>query len=526
MKKIFFLLCCSLLMMNKTFAQMIVANPPQPITPFVMFSVVSPQATPKGVLLTPMSVAQRDQITKNSAPDGLLVYNTTEQSFNVLKSGNWTVIADTNRVKTMLDLKATSLLSLINLAEQNAKAYTDSKVIYLNGRIDSLKIKQTNLTNALSATNTNFNNLVTTTIPTLQSQITNHTHSSITNGNITANVGSNGLKVSNLAPNQMVVTGNDGALKSELLGNLVNGTSWGLSGNNVATGAFIGTTNNEALNFKVGGQNAGRIESQGFVSTSYGFGSLQYENSGYWNSAFGENVLFSNTSGKYNSGFGSSVLGSNNGDGNSGFGYEALKGNQSTSYNSAFGTQSGNYSSGNNNTFLGAWTGVNVQGATYNNSTAIGAGAKITKSDEIVIGTSQTAFATIYGQQTSTCDIRAKMNIGANIFGLALIKDMETSEYEYKDVPGKRRTGFIAQALARLEQKYGKLPFLITPENVEKEFYQVSTVDMIPITIKAIQEQQTIIETQEKKIADLKKENEAMKRRMEAIEKFMMEMKK
>ena len=68
-----------------------------------------------------------------------------------------------------------------------------------------------------------------------------------------------------------------------------------------------------------------------------------------------------------------------------GSGYNIVNG----SNNTAIGNQSGNnFVNGNNNSFLGVYSGFDNSSNTYNNSTAVGSNAKITSSNQIVLGTS------------------------------------------------------------------------------------------------------------------------------------------
>ena len=125
------------------------------------------------------------------------------------------------------------------------------------------------------------------------------------------------------------------------------------------------------------------------------------------NTAVGSSALYGNTQGAYNTGVGYNALNNNQtGNSNTGFGHGALqstKGSQNTAIgdsalyynvdgtnNTAVGCQSGNATnspSTSNCTYLGYNTGVSPSGSSYNNSTAIGASAVITASNQIVLGT-------------------------------------------------------------------------------------------------------------------------------------------
>lgn len=67
-----------------------------------------------------------------------------------------------------------------------------------------------------------------------------------------------------------------------MAGSGVPNSGWSLTGNNILTSNFIGTTNNEDLNFKVNNNDAGKL-SANQLSTSFGLGS----NSSFMSTSFG-----------------------------------------------------------------------------------------------------------------------------------------------------------------------------------------------------------------------------------------------
>jgi hypothetical protein len=113
-----------------------------------------------------------------------------------------------------------------------------------------------------------------------------------------------------------------------------------------------------------------------------------------FNSAVGDQALELNTTGMNNSAFGYQSLWLNNyGNSNVGIGNFSLNqlGSDYTSptnnLNTAVGFQAGSIvTRGNNNTFLGSTTDVVGTTDTFSNSTAIGANAKISQSNQIVLG--------------------------------------------------------------------------------------------------------------------------------------------
>ena len=158
------------------------------------------------------------------------------------------------------------------------------------------------------------------------------------------------------------------------------------------------------------------IENSAFGSQALGGGSGN--NSGSRNTAIGRGASYNNTSGERNTAVGFDALNNNqtgilntavgsyalvqlvSGEDNTAFGREALanlgkltESGRKTFYNTAIGSNAGvnlgSLSSQNQNmTFLGANSDVKSESTSYSNSTAVGASSVITKSDQLVLGTS------------------------------------------------------------------------------------------------------------------------------------------
>ena len=141
--------------------------------------------------------------------------------------------------------------------------------------------------------------------------------------------------------------------------------------------------------FFIGG---GGTVNTGSSNSAQGVYALLNNTTGSYNSAQGFNALYSNTTGLYNSAQGfQALLNNTTGYGNSAQGASALYNNTTGSYNSAQGYEAGYNPSVpletlNNCTFVGANSNASTDGLT--NSTAIGYGAQITASNQIVLGNS------------------------------------------------------------------------------------------------------------------------------------------
>jgi len=150
-------------------------------------------------------------------------------------------------------------------------------------------------------------------------------------------------------------------------------TSWQITGNTGTSPGtnFIGTTDAEALEFKVDGQKAGWIDyndpfdntSIGYLTlnvntggnnSAFGFQALQNNTTGNANIAMGTNTLNSNTSGWFNTAYGESTLFSNTtGFHNTATGGQALYSNVTASSNTALGFNAGYSNTGDANVFIG-----------------------------------------------------------------------------------------------------------------------------------------------------------------------------
>ena len=165
---------------------------------------------------------------------------------------------------------------------------------------------------------------------------------------------------------------------------------------NTETGSDNTCVGYEALTKNTtGGQNTASGSSAlyenttGAYNSAYGYMSLYKNQTGHRNTASGRMSLYTNVSGAYNTACGMSALFVNDsGEYNSACGYAALNANTTGSYNVAFGNESGNVNTtGINNTFIGAAANAAAGLTNLSNSTAVGYNAKVTVSNQIMLGT-------------------------------------------------------------------------------------------------------------------------------------------
>jgi hypothetical protein len=117
---------------------------------------------------------------------------------------------------------------------------------------------------------------------------------------------------------------------------------------------------------------------------------------------------------------------------------------------------------------------------------------------------SQNAATTVAYNTTS--DRRLKDNIVNTHFSINDLMKVQVRDYFYKADPNKTpTTGFIAQEL------YEIFPNAVSKPANEEEMWSVDYGKITPLLVKAIQDQQALIEKLEAENADMKAENTAMK---------------
>ncbi len=115
-----------------------------------------------------------------------------------------------------------------------------------------------------------------------------------------------------------------------------------------------------------------------------------------------------------------------------------------------------------------------------------------------------------------TSDIRRKKNIQPlQLNGLDVIRKLNPVTYEWKEVldPGMEgsQMGFIAQEIERI------VPTMVLTKNDSLGSKGVKYIEMIPILVKAIQEQQGIITKQQSDMDAIKAENQEIKAAMKIL---------
>ncbi len=239
----------------------------------------------------------------------------------------------------------------------------------------------------------------------------------------------------------------------------------------------------------------------GIRNTATGYKSLLSNTDGQKNTANGYSALFSNTTGIENIAVGSFTLYQNTtGNNNVATGNGAMFANTIGSDNTAHGFQALNTNtSGNNNTALGDYALQN--NTTGSNNTAIGSGAVVpdgTLNNQVRIGNTAVTSAGVQVAWTVTSDKAWKENVRALPYGLDVVKQLKPVDYVRKNNEHKtREMGFIAQDVEALLNKIGYTDQGFLHKD-DKGLMSLRYNDFIALLTKAIQEQQEIIEKQNK----------------------------
>jgi len=264
----------------------------------------------------------------------------------------------------------------------------------------------------------------------------------------------------------------------------------------------------------------------GYMNTAIGYAALSFNTTGFRNTANGTYALHKNTTGYYNTANGYNALVSNTtGDFNTANGYQALYSNESGINNTAIGHDAlYQNTTGNYNTAIGYRAFFN---GNYNNSTAIGYDAQINNNNQIRIGNASVSSIGGYADWEVQSDMRFKKDVKEDVPGLDFIMKLKPVTYyldmdaiaEFNNTPDSLRlkdaealkgkmlqTGFIAQDVEKVASECGfEFSGVDAPQN-ENGYYGLRYATFVVPLVKAVQEQQTIIDKQQKEIESLKSE--------------------
>jgi trimeric autotransporter adhesin len=337
-----------------------------------------------------------------------------------------------------------------------------------------------------------------------------------TSGNGNVAIGDNAL-FSNTTGTTNVGIGN-----SALFDNTI-GTS------NVAVGALALTNNVFGNNNTAVGTQTMNTNTNGANNVAVGREALGNNDLGNANTGVGMQALLNNISGGFNTAAGYHALLNNTlGTGNTAIGYSASENQTTASFNVSIGPSANiNNVTGGSNIAIGEGSGSAPGFTALGNTIGIGnsGGFQHGASNQVVIGNS--SMLVIGGKVgwSVISDQRVKRNIRENVKGLDFIMKLRPVTYnisndaitaltrskESPDFPGKRDgekvtyTGFLAQEVEQAAITSGYDFSGYTKPLTANGFYTIRYAEFVVPLVKAMQEQQAVIDAQDKKIVSLEK---------------------
>ena len=328
---------------------------------------------------------------------------------------------------------------------------------------------------------------------------------------------------------------------------------------NTAIGSTALYSNTTGINNTATGYSA-LYNNNGDYNTANGYQALVLNNVGLGNTAQGYQALFSNTDGVENTANGMSALYSNHlGFNNVAIGHSALQNNTNGHDNVAVGKLAGNDGPiSSSNVAIVSFAHIATE---VNNSIVIGYAAYTNTPFLALLGTPTTLYTGGYNSWSNFSDGRFKTNVDEDVKGLDFIMRLRPVTY-HMDVRGIynlwgispygkhnenaketndkltasmitdmddaisnkeaiRMSGFIAQEVEIAAKQSGyDFDGVIKPAH-DKDHYRLAYAEFVVPLVKAVQEQQQIIGSQQKQIDDFENANEQLKTRLDKLEKLM-----
>jgi hypothetical protein len=309
--------------------------------------------------------------------------------------------------------------------------------------------------------------------------------------------------------------------------------------NNSAFGEKTLRSNTSGYNNNAFGTRALYSNTTGDENVAIGGNSLDANIDGSSNTAVGCYSMYQNTSGENNTAMGRASLYYNtSGYGNVTSGQRSLLNNTIGFYNTAVGFEAGYYNTiGSYNTYIGYAAGPNSVMVNLVNSTSIGYESMNTNSNQVRIGNSSVTSIGGYTGWTNLSDSRFKSNVRENVPGLAFILKLKPVTYtldvnklnNFLHIPDsisnaddfmrnsnleksqQVQTGFIAQDVEQVASELGyDFSGIDKPKN-ENDHYGLRYAEFVVPLVKAVQEQQLMID-------ELRLENKDLKSEIKAIQ--------
>jgi len=257
--------------------------------------------------------------------------------------------------------------------------------------------------------------------------------------------------------------------------------------------------------------------STGISNSAFGYQALYSNTEGNSNVAIGESALYSNSIGKFNTSTGSGALYANTtGEGNTAIGGVTLIANTTGNSNTAIGSLAlAQNIGGTNNIAIGNRSGTAVGSPNANNTISIGNYDILNgANNQVIMGNFSSTGYYSNNPWATFSDARIKTAIKEEVKGLDFImllnpvtyyksiKEMVrlTDNKETADFPGKydvekiKFSGFLAQEVEQAAIASGyEFSGLHKPQN-NKDLYALSYESFVVPLVKAMQEQQLMIE--------------------------------
>jgi len=301
---------------------------------------------------------------------------------------------------------------------------------------------------------------------------------------------------------------------------------------NIIIGDSAGLINSSYSNIFIG-NNAG-MNNVAYENVYIGKDCGKYGTTGQYNTYIGTEAGI-NATGSLNTFFGNGCGKNTSGDYNSYYGLDAGSANTTGAGNVHIGTRAGGSNeTGDNNTTLGYYASIFGD---LTNSMALGAGATVTANNTVIIGNSSIITIGGYAEWTNVSDKRFKTNIKDNVAGLDFILKLEPVTYNLdinkindfnggntknfkinNDKSNITYTGFLAQDVEKVAKEIGyDFSGIDTPEN-DNDHYGLRYATFVVPLVKAVQEQQEIIETQKTELELLKQELKSLSEKVNKLE--------
>ncbi|HMQ77273.1 MAG TPA: tail fiber domain-containing protein [Flavobacteriales bacterium] len=317
--------------------------------------------------------------------------------------------------------------------------------------------------------------------------------------------------------------------------------------------------NNASTNNTAVGNSALYTNTAGFKNTAVGVETLELNTTGTNNTAVGFRALEKNTSASNNSAFGSEALwNTTTGIQNAAVGTQALQGNTAGNYNSAVGhgalagntiglrnTAMGHTSlfantTGGSNTAIGGFalefnstasnnTGLgysaNSNAGNFTNSTGVGYDSEPGASNKVQLGNPTVSVIGGYANWSNLSDGRFKSDVRENVAGLDFVLKLRPVTYHldmealaaFQGTPRELRlpeaealkaaelqVGFVAQEVEQAARSIGFDFHGVDRPQHAGAHYGLRYAEFVPPLVKAVQEQQVLIEALQAELAVLK----------------------